>query len=210
MNERLIRSEDSLRHHFSEILSEAGSTGAVGEILSLLSQGSLRHSAFAEILRKHDLHREPWFPEQRLDLVLGFIRALIADGDLDASDLQSIADLKSCLAVPEGDFISLRPAEVAAILVGQLEQILEDDVIDRDEDLRQAELQTAFDLSYDQYLQLTRSAFERAMSSLTQRLARATADGDRESIRRLGLKIGALDPIYRLSLLQYRGLGALY
>ena len=166
--------------------------------------------AFAEIMKQHGLHRESWFREQRLDLVLGYVSALIGQGPLDAEDLRSIATLKKCLGVSEGDFVSFRPAEVAAILDGELEQILEDDFIDEVEDLRQAELQAAFDLSYDQYLQLTRVEFEREMASLLERLERATLSGDNPSVSLLERKIAALDPIYELAVSQPRRLGALY
>jgi hypothetical protein len=206
----MTSSDDILRRHFSAVLADAGSTGAVGEILSLLSQGCLKRAAFAEIIERHELNRESWFSKQRLDLVLGYVSALVADGDLDAEHLKAISNLKNCLGVTEGDFVSLRPAEVAAILAGELEQILEDDSIDEEEDLRQADLQDVFDLSYDQYLQLTRIEFERAMSSLVERLERARGNGDNDLVRQLEHKIAALDPVYRLAVSQHRRLGGLY
>jgi hypothetical protein len=206
----VTRSDDILREHFSTVLADAGSTGAVGEILSLLSQGSLEPDRFSDIVERHGLNRESWFWSQRLDLVLGYVSALIADGDLDADSLRSIANLKNCLGVTEGDFVTLRPAEVAAILAGELEQILEDDSIDEEEDLRQADLQAVFDLSYDQYLQLTRVEFERAMSWLVERRERAQANGDEDLFEVLELKIAALNPIYQLAVSQHRRLGGLY
>src|SRR4051812_48842835 len=122
-------SDETFRRHFSTLLAESGSTGAVGEMLTLLSQGTLDGSAFAEIIQRHELNREPWFRHQRLDLIVGYVSTLLSNRDLDAKALGSIASLKKCLGVLEGDFLSLRPAEVAAFLVSELEQVLEDDFI---------------------------------------------------------------------------------
>ena len=205
-----MTAEETLRSHFSTALADGGSTGAVGEILLLLSQGVLDGREFAEIIKKHELHREPWFRHQRLDLIIGYVNALLSDGELDSQSLKSIKTLKKCLEVAEGDFVSLRPAEVAAVLTGQLEQILEDDFIDEMEDLRQTELQAAFDLSYDQYLQLTRAEFERAMASLQERSELAKRTRDNNSARLLDERIAALNPIYQLAISQPRRLGALY
>lgn len=203
-------SDEALRRHFSTVLADAGPTGAVAEILVLLSQGTLDGAPFAKIIKQHELNREPWFRHQRLDLVVGYVTALLSDGGLDPNALGSIATLKKCLGVSEGDFISLRPAEVAAVLTSELEQILEDDFIDEVEDLRQTELQAAFDLSYDQYLQLTRAEFEREMASLMERLELAKRTRDNDSVHLLEDRILALDPIYQLAVSQPRRLGALY
>jgi hypothetical protein len=203
-------SNEALSRHFSTVHADAGSTGAVAEILLLLSQGILDGAPFAKIIKQHELNREPWFRQQRLDLVVGYISALLSEGELDSKALGSIATLKKCLGVLEGDFISLRPAEVAAVLTSELERILEDDFIDEVEDLRQTELQAAFDLSYDQYLQLTRAEFEREMASLMERLELAKRARNSESVRVLEEKIQALDPIYQLAVSQPRRLGALY
>src|SRR5687767_4488210 len=99
----------------------------MGEILVLLAKGVLGRTEFLRIIEQHELEREPWFPKQRLDLVLDFISELNADGRLDADELDATNRLKTCLGVKEGEFVSLRPAEVAAILSTQLEEMLEDD-----------------------------------------------------------------------------------
>jgi hypothetical protein len=205
-----VTAEEILRSHFSTALDDTGSTGAVGEMLVLLSQGILDGRAFAEIVKKYELHREPWFRHQRLDLVLGYVSALLVDGQIDTAGLHSIGTLKKCLGVSEGDFVALRPAEVAAVLTNALERILEDDFIDEIEDLRQTKLQAAFDLSYDQYLQLTRAEFERAMASLNERLQAAKIARDSNSTRLFEERIAALIPIYQLAVSQPRRLGALY
>ncbi len=199
-----------LTDYFSSILAETGSRGPVGELVSLLSQGTLDRGAFSEIISRHGVARESWFRKQRLDLVLGYVIARLDSGPMHNDDVASVSSLKKCLGITEGEFISLRPAEVAALLAGQLNRILEDDIIDEREDLYQLDLQAAFDLSYDQYLQLTRAEFERAMASLSERAEYARSAGNQTLARELDLKIAALQPVYQLSLSQPRTLGALY
>jgi hypothetical protein len=117
----MTESDEALRRHFSTVLADSCSTGAVGEFLLLLSQGILDGAPFANIIKEHGLNREPWFRHQRLDLIVEYVNALLSNGDLDPKALESIATLKKCLGVSEGDFMSLRPAEVAAVLTSELE-----------------------------------------------------------------------------------------
>jgi hypothetical protein len=199
-----------LANYFLAVLADTGARGPIGEILSLLSQGTLDRGTFREIINRHGVRRELWFRKQRLDLVLGLLAALINNSGITEEDLASIAQLKQCLEIAEGEFISLRPAEVATVLTGELAEILEDDGIDEHEDLYQLGLQEVFGLSYDQYLQLTRAEFERGMASLLERLESARCSRDRLRARELEAKIAALDPLYRLAIAQPRSLGALY
>lgn len=201
---------NSLSDHFTKTLAETGPHGAVGELLSFLAQGTLDGMAFTEIIKRHGVSRELWFRKQRLDLVLGYVSHLLDASRLIKDDLATLAELKNCLGIAEGEFISLRPAEVASILVVQLNQILVDDYIDPGEDLYQLELQTVFDLSYDQYLQLTRAEFEREMASLNERVEAAQNSLKDAIAQDLDRKIRALEPIYRLAVAQPRTLGALY
>ena len=143
-------------------------------------------------------------------MVLEYITELLDNGPIQMGELASITNLTKCLGITEGDFVSLRPAEVATILVGQLREILKDDWIDDGEDLYQLSLQAVFDLSYDQYLQLTRTEFEKAMASLLERVRQAKHTGTQARVRELETRIAALGPLYRLSIAQPRTLGALF
>ncbi len=62
----------------------------------------------------------------------------------------------------KGEFMRCRPVELATLLGGQLEAILEDNIIDPKEDQYQAVLQDALDLGFDEYMALCRRAFEKA------------------------------------------------
>lgn len=145
-----------------------------------------------------------------LDLVLDYVGTIAERGRISFDAAKDVEMLKVDFEIREGDFFVHRPVEVAVILSHQLDRILEDLQIDNAEDLYQVELQKAFDLGYDQYLQLTRPAFERMLLTSQLAVAEAEAQGDSEAVLRLQEKASALEPIVRLSLLQPRSIGALY
>jgi hypothetical protein len=134
-------------------------------------------------------------------LIIGYVREALQSGTLAATHLSDVRILSLCLAVPAGEFMDLRPAEIAALLGDQLDRILEDAVIDDEEELYQVDLQAAFGLGYDDYLMLVRRAFERAYADLSARAARGESVAD---------KLRAIEPIYRLAISRPRTLGALF
>lgn len=191
-----------LRTHFTNALAEHGERGPVGAVLRELATGDLSDESFESIVTSHGVRREPWFRGQLLDLVLGYIQAVLdAHLRLLREHQAEVARLRRHLSIKDGEFMERRPAEIAAILNGQLERILDDGIIDGEEELRQVELQTAFGIGYDDYLAVSRRAIENAYSEL-QALAGRNPDAT--------AKLLALEPIYRLATVRPRGLGALY
>lgn len=196
--------------HFQRYVERRGAKGTTGEVASALAQRQLGSGVIPGILRTYGDAHEIWFRKQLLDLVLDFIEAAVTDGAISEKITQDIRSLKEDLGIREGEFFKYRPAEVAAILGQQLDYILEDLQIDTAEDLYQVELQDVFDLSYDQYLQLTRSAFERALETLREAIHRAEWSRDNDALSRLQQQRSALEPVAQLALAQKRTLGSLY
>jgi hypothetical protein len=100
-----------------------------------------------------------------------------------------------------------RPVELAALLSGQLEAILEDNIIDPAENEYQAALQDALDLGFDQYMALCRRAFENASLRFHDAIRREPPAARRMELQR---QLEDLGPLIRLAELQHRTLGALY
>jgi hypothetical protein len=194
-----------IRDHFIALGVERGTQGPVGELVALLRKGVYDRDALESLLERHGVGREPWFRKQLLDLVLGYVREALDNAPLTNEDVLEIQSLKRFLDLREGEFVIHRPAEVSAILQGQLEAILEDGKIDSSEDLYQVRLQTLFDLSYDEYLTLARPAIERAWTALA-----LEASGDGPPARRAARLQTLLGPLYGLTQLQQRNLGHLY
>ena len=101
----------------------------------------------------------------------------------------------------DGEFMARRPTEVAVVIDEQLERILDDGIVDGAEELEQVELQSAFGLAYDDYLLVSRRAFERVHAELTR-----AAPHDPVAREKLRL----LEPMYRLVTSRPRTLGALF
>ena len=204
IDDGLGRVRPVIASYFGEIASQGGK-GPIGELAVLLSAGVLEAAAFEKHVRRHGVAKEEWFKRQLVDLALGFIKEGLRDGALSENHLMDVRALNAFLTIDDGDFFELRPAEVATILGAQLDRILEDAVISNVEELYQVELQAAFGLGYDDYLALTRGAFERTFLDLSLQ-----AGGSGSSALDAERKLEALEPVYRLATARRRTLGARY
>ena len=198
----------AVARHFTVVVATGGGAGPVGELAVVLATGRLDRAALWEVFERHDAEREPWFRRQVLDLVLDYVDAALANADsLSAETLSDVRALRDALHIPDGEFMAMRPAELAAIMRRQLERILDDAVVTDAEELQQVDLQAAFGVGYDDYLALTRTAFEEAYAALRADEARV---GTAEAIDDVRRKLAALEPVYRLATARPRTLGALY
>jgi len=193
--------------YFRSRLDQAEGYGPHRALLEALSSQPPDSSALASASPDRT---EEWFRKSVLDLLLECLGTLLKDRPLSKAELAIIRDIKKHLDIREGDFFRYRPAEIAGLLAGELERILEDLTIDSKEDLYQVELQAVFDLSYDQYLSLARRAFEDAHEFLGAQLRLADQSRDAAQITSLQAKAKVLAPILQLALSQPRTIGALY
>jgi hypothetical protein len=193
--------------YFSTWVAANGNRGAVGEVAEWLANGGFETTGFDDIVSKHGAQREEWFREGMVDLVLGFANHCLT-GTLSISDVAEIRLLRMLLHVDESAFYDRRPAEVSAFLQSTLDAFLADGTIDNSEDLYLVEVQAAFGLSYDQLLTLARPALERAFRDIELGFILNAGHAATRS-QRLA-KLAALEPTYRLAVMQPRTIGALY
>ncbi len=106
-----------------------------------------------------------------LDLVLYYIRYALIDHALSPNETETAMQLKRLLRVEEGDFWRLRRREVGQIISMEMERILADGRIDYSEELHQVEVQALFDLSYDQYLELTKEELGTLVTAVLEAIA---------------------------------------
>jgi hypothetical protein len=194
----------TVAEYFAAVASR-GNRGPIGELAVVLSRGILEPVVFLEHVKAHGLGGENWFRRQVLDLSFGFIVAGLDGGAFRPGYLEKVRRLNAFLHIADGDFFEFRPAEIAAVIGEQLDEILSDAEISREEELHQAELQAAFGLGYDDYLALGRTAFERAFFDLQMESAFA-GPAQASALR----KLQALSPIYRMATARTRTLGSLY
>lgn len=103
-----------------------------------------------------------------VDVVLYCVRLALADHDLSESELENIRYLKRLFRIKEGDIQELQPEEVAELLTGQMTVILADKNVDPAEQLEKVRLQEAFDLGYDQFLEITRPLVRQIVEAMWQ------------------------------------------
>jgi len=197
-------SEDT-RQRFRRYIEEHGDVGPVGELASRLARGELTPAAFDAIVGA----RPPtWLKPALLDLLLFYLGGVLSDHRLSIDEQRTIRELKLLFRVREGEFLRHRRAEIAVLLADQLERMLADHQIDDTEALQQVELQRAFDLSYDEFLALTRPAVEAEIGRLVD-LLEATSS-HRAEVMRASSQLEALRTVYLLSSTQPRRSGHRY
>lgn len=163
----------SIAAFFGNIGGRYPAGSALSEVCALGASSNLDSVRRDEILRAHGLEGEAGTRKHLLDLALEFVRSRLENGRPSEEAQVAIQTLKRFLGIREGDFVKLRPREVQEILVSHLEQALADGRLETQEDAEQAGLQRAFDLGFDEYLQMTRGEYERGIGLLQVRLAAA-------------------------------------
>ncbi|WHF50654.1 hypothetical protein QGN23_09405 [Chryseobacterium gotjawalense] len=107
------------------------------------------------ILAKYDVERSSDIKEESLDFLLYYINIILIDDILTDIELKNLKQLKRIFKLKEGDFYSLRKDKIQEILNRQLHKIYEDNVVNSTEALLNVGIQELFDLSYDQYQELS-------------------------------------------------------
>jgi hypothetical protein len=108
-------------------------------------------------------------------------------------------------ACPRRDLWKLRRREVEELVGREVGRILSNGMVDQAEALYQAHLQEIFDLSYDQYLEVSRRFVDRIVDEKIRELATSGA-GPRERVQQLFSLITRLDTVYKLRKSQKEGL----
>lgn len=148
-----------IQEFFSSMLESRPQPGPLGAIVKLLASGCGSRREIAEALEG----RRSLLEEDLLELVVLFIGGCIRDHRLDDGERREIDRLKKLLGIREGSLFKSRRAEITGLIREEIELVLADRKVDREEALYQAVLQDVFDLSYDEYLSVTREAVRRIL-----------------------------------------------
>ena len=158
----------SLRWVFQDyLLDNPGMPPPIREVVESIMSEALGHDGVAEILNRHGIPREH-LRTQLLDLVLYYGEFALVDHALSPDETATIRRLKLLLAIKEGEFWDLRRNAVARLVWLAIERILEDRTVSFAEELHQVELQSLFDLGYDQFLELVREAVQQIHDRLRE------------------------------------------
>jgi hypothetical protein len=199
-------SERLIKDWFQQRLTEWPDWSPLHEEAAQLAHGTIDPAERSRLESVRAFEAGSGLRGNELDLIVAFIRQAF-ENRVGMSILSSAAaHLKRYFGVAEGEFIRLRPNEIAQLIAERLDAILEDGMVDRSEELDQVELQRFFDLSYDDYLALGRPAIERAYTDLEFGVTSRLTD----SPARRRAKLTLLTPLYRLATSRHRTPGALY
>jgi hypothetical protein len=191
---------------FADWVATHGSSGPTGRIAASLAAGELDSAPLDAIASQHGVGRDHWFRGQILDLLLDYVRQRLSAGRLTFEDVVDVRVLRGALAIRDGELYSARASELSELLQAAFDDALDDALLDEPEEAFLVNIQAALDLSYDQFLVLSRPALERARTDLNLRIARASA----RDVGSLREKLAALEPIVRLAEQHARTIGALY
>ena len=98
-----------------------------------------------------------------LDLILCYIHVILDDNFITSKEADNVKYLKLMFKIHEGDFYNIKYSEIEDILDRQLESMYQDNNINNEEALQKVELQELFNLSYDQFLELSAKAVKAAI-----------------------------------------------
>jgi hypothetical protein len=198
-------SEQLIRDYFQRHEGDWGPADPLRAEARQLAQGILHPDERCALEPVQAFEESPEFRGTELDLVIGFVEEGLERSIPTQVLAGAVMLLKRYLGIEEGEFFDRRAAELARLIGARIDAILSDGVVDRAEDLEQVELQGMFDLSYDNYLALGRTAIERAFVDLQYGATRLPDSGEeREAMLR------ALYPLYCLATARPRTPGALY
>lgn len=181
---------------FSTLLANSQQAGAIRKIVELLASDSCTPRTFNKVCAEYGV-KPADLKEESLDLVLYYVEDCLSDHTLTVEEKAAIRLLKLSLGIEEGDFYNLRHERVQNLLVIEIRRILGDKTVDPAEGLYQVDLQKIFDLSYDQWLELTRAPADDIVNALLQEIA-ADAVVTEDERNQLARQLRALDTVYTL------------
>ena len=183
---------------FNHYLISHQSSDHLVKVVNLLLSGGLTRKAFDNLGEDLGLQHSPAYKEELLDLILFYIEYCLKDHAMTSEETLSVHQLKLLFRIEEGDFYKFKWKEVKELLASEMGRILDDKSVNQSEALHQADLQRAFDLSYDQYLELTKEQIEKIVDDLCDQITADEIVTDEERGELLQ-KLIVLDSVFRLS-----------
>jgi hypothetical protein len=187
----------SPRVALADFLKSHPTPGPAARVIELAASGELTRAMALDIAESISPAEHNTYLGTLTDAILFAIERALSDYHLSRGELSELVKLKRLMGVAEGDLLAHRPERVAHILQGEIRRLLADRTIDAGETLHQVDLQEVFDLSYDEYRLLTRSAAEELVDALVDEI---TADGviTVEERARFERQLLALDIAYNI------------
>ena len=157
-------------------------------MVELILSDNLSVDAVEEVYDAYDLYADDEFYGEVADLLILYIRSCLADHRFSSEQEQEIIRLKQMFELDDEFLYQYRPGQVEAIVVQEVDAMLDDSKITRDEDLHQGHLQRALGLSYDEFVEFAEPHANRLASELSELMRWSSSDERQElysQLRRL-------------------------
>jgi hypothetical protein len=132
------------------------------------------------------------------DFLVFAIRHAVADHALSDEEVKSLRQVARLLRIREGDLLHHRKADIAELLVQEMERLLEDQTIDSSEALHKVKLQELLGLGYDEFVSITAPQIEKVILDLIRHLDPDAGEAAR-SVEWFLSRVSALDTVYDLN-----------
>ena len=137
-----------------EMVNSGDYSPRICEALNLIKEDKMNTIEFNNYLSQQCVNIGD-IKTETLQIVIDYANRCLEDSILTEQEMHDIRMLKIFLKVKEGDFIEYgKLQDVKEILFWQLRKMYHDDIIDKKEALMKNDLQSLFDLSYDQFLDI--------------------------------------------------------
>jgi len=120
------------------------------KILESLKNG-FDYDTFKSILAQYKIQKIEDIKLESLELLISYANFILTDNIISESEIQDFTFLKRIFKIKEGDFMKYKKFEITEILKKEFIRIYSDNFIDEKEQLLNLNLQSLFDLSYDEF-----------------------------------------------------------
>ena len=147
-----------------KMIAEGEYSPNMNEVLNLIIEGKMNSLTLDDFLSQRDLSYDI-IKEESLNVIIDYANICLADDVLTEEEMKNIGLLKLFFKVKPEDFsIYGRESDIRDILGFQLRRMYEDDVVDQDEAIMKTNLQSLFDLSYDDFLEIVNDIAKESLS----------------------------------------------
>lgn len=167
---------------FQHYLETENPNGYLKKISELMISENLSRNTFDSMLEDEGLTGAPNLKESLLDLILYYAERCIQDHELSDEEQQNIWILCTIFRVEDGDFVKFRERAVQNIITTQISWILKDRFVSNSEELLQSNIQRAFGLGYDQYVNFAKPIIKTHIKELEEMYSNSQSSTDKEKI----------------------------
>ncbi len=188
----------SVRHVFKNYLLQQKPPQIIVEILTTFIYGEFSRAAVNEVCREFKLQDLNEIKPELLDLVLYYTSCCLEEHAITEEEKIELKFLKILFQIKEGDLFEYKSNQIRQIISIEAKRILADWKVDETESLYQVDLQQIFDLSYDQYLSITRPLIKEIVDQIIESLTGNSSISDNE-LKQLNTYLVNLDTFYVLN-----------